>query len=103
MSATLSLLNHRGFLASSAAVAASGLFATSAQPAVENGSIRPFRVYIPEDQLIDLRCRIAATRWPEREMVSDESHGVQLPTMHELARYWETDEKVMMLILFRRL
>jgi len=53
--------------------------------------IRPFRVDIPEEHLVDLRRRIAATRWPERETVADESQGVQLATMQELVRYWGTE------------
>jgi pimeloyl-ACP methyl ester carboxylesterase len=53
--------------------------------------IRPFRVDIPEEQIDDLRRRIAATRWPSRELVADRSQGVQLATLQELARYWATD------------
>src|SRR3954470_2313810 len=51
-------------------------------------TIRPFTVEIPEADLEDLRARIAATRWPEKETVDDESQGVQLATMQALARYW---------------
>jgi pimeloyl-ACP methyl ester carboxylesterase len=57
----------------------------------EDGAIRPFNVEIPQEQLDDLRRRIAATQWPERETVGDSSQGVQLETMRELARYWATD------------
>ena len=57
----------------------------------EDIAIRPFRVNVPEDALADLRRRIAMTRWPDRETVSDESQGVQLATIQELARYWGTD------------
>jgi pimeloyl-ACP methyl ester carboxylesterase len=53
--------------------------------------IRPFQVEIPEEQLGDLRRRIAATRWPSKELVDDRSQGVQLATLRELARYWTTD------------
>ena len=53
--------------------------------------IRPFHVEIPEEQLDDLRRRIAATRWPSKELVADRSQGVQLATLQELARYWATD------------
>jgi pimeloyl-ACP methyl ester carboxylesterase len=53
--------------------------------------IRPFRVDIPDEALEDLRRRIAAVRWPSRELVADRSQGVQLATMQELARYWTTD------------
>src|SRR5215207_990102 len=54
-------------------------------------TIRPFRIDVPEEDLVDLRRRIAATQWPERETVADESQGVQLATIQELARYWSTD------------
>jgi len=54
-------------------------------------AIRPFRIDVPEKTLIDLRRRLAATRWPERETVTDDSQGVQLATMQDLARYWATD------------
>jgi pimeloyl-ACP methyl ester carboxylesterase len=50
--------------------------------------IRPFTVEVPQAELEDLRRRIAATRWPERETVDDQSRGVQLATIQELARYW---------------
>jgi hypothetical protein len=53
--------------------------------------IHPFRVDIPEEDLVDLRRRIAATRWPERETVDDTSQGVRLATIRELARYWGSD------------
>ena len=53
--------------------------------------IRPFRVDVPDEAIADLRRRIAATRWPSRELVADRSQGVQLATISELARYWATD------------
>jgi pimeloyl-ACP methyl ester carboxylesterase len=53
--------------------------------------IRPFRVEFPEEEIADLRRRIAATRWPERETVADDSQGVRLAMMQELAGYWGTD------------
>jgi pimeloyl-ACP methyl ester carboxylesterase len=53
--------------------------------------VRPFRLEIPEEELAELRRRIAATRWPSRELVADRSQGVQLATMQELARYWTSD------------
>src|ERR671918_580612 len=53
--------------------------------------IRPFHVEVPEEDLDDLRQRIAATRWPSKELVADRSQGVQLATLQELARYWTTD------------
>jgi pimeloyl-ACP methyl ester carboxylesterase len=54
-------------------------------------AIRPFRVNTPEADLVDLRRRIAATRWPTKETVADQSQGVQLATVQKLARYWATD------------
>jgi pimeloyl-ACP methyl ester carboxylesterase len=54
-------------------------------------TIRPFRIDVPEEDLDALRRRIAATQWPEKETVADESQGVQLATIQELARYWATD------------
>jgi len=59
--------------------------------ATEDDSIRPFRVNVPQEVLVDLRRRIAATRWPDQETVSDRSQGVQLATMKELIRYWATN------------
>jgi len=56
-----------------------------------DNAVHSFRVNIPEEELVDLRRRIAATRWPERETVADQSQGVQLATIQELARYWVTD------------
>jgi pimeloyl-ACP methyl ester carboxylesterase len=53
--------------------------------------IRPFQVEIPEEQIADLRRRIAATRWPSKELVDDRSQGVQLAALQELARYWSED------------
>jgi len=51
--------------------------------------IRPFHVDVPDDELAELRDRIAATRWPSKELVSDRSQGVQLATLQGLASYWE--------------
>jgi pimeloyl-ACP methyl ester carboxylesterase len=61
------------------------------EQAADKGAIRPFRVNVPEADLTELRRRISATRWPERETVADESQGVQLATIQKLARYWATD------------
>src|SRR5215204_1565058 len=62
----------------------------TAKPAAAT-AIRPFTIETPEADLEDLRARIAATRWPEKETVADQSQGVQLETMKKLARYWATD------------
>ena len=59
--------------------------------ATAKNAIRPFRADVPEAELTELRRRINATRWPERETVTDASQGVQLATMQELARYWATE------------
>ena len=53
--------------------------------------VHPFQVEIPDEALDDLRRRIAATRWPSKELVGDRSQGVQLATLQELARCWTTD------------
>jgi pimeloyl-ACP methyl ester carboxylesterase len=53
--------------------------------------IRPFHAHVPDEDLVDLRRRIAATRWADKETVTDQSQGVQLATIQELARYWEAD------------
>src|SRR5215510_1859214 len=60
-------------------------------PAAGSNAIRPFHVNVPEAELEELRRRIHATRWPERETVDDASQGVQLATMQELALYWGSD------------
>ena len=56
--------------------------------AQDNTAIRPFTVNVPEEEITELKRRIKATRWPEKETVADESQGVQLKTIQELARYW---------------
>jgi pimeloyl-ACP methyl ester carboxylesterase len=66
--------------------------ATVAAAAENNGTaIRPFRVHVPEADLTELRRRVLATRWPEQETVADQSQGVPLAMIRELARYWATD------------
>jgi pimeloyl-ACP methyl ester carboxylesterase len=71
--------------------------AENTQPVTKNGAtadndaIRPFHVSIPNQALVDLRRRVMATRWPEKELVTDKSQGVQLATMQALARYWATE------------
>jgi pimeloyl-ACP methyl ester carboxylesterase len=53
--------------------------------------VRPFSIDVPEEELVELRRRVAAAHWPHRELVADRSQGVQLATMQELARYWASD------------
>src|SRR3712207_6607858 len=82
---------RRDLLATSAAAGALGLFhGNPAAGAVEN-PIRPFQIRVPEEELVDLRRRIAATKWPDREQVTDDSQGVRLETIQKLARYWATE------------
>src|SRR5258708_37988085 len=59
--------------------------------AADKNAIRPFQVNVPEAELTELRRRINATKWPERETVTDQSQGVQLDTIQKLPRYWATD------------
>jgi pimeloyl-ACP methyl ester carboxylesterase len=59
--------------------------------AADDASIRPFHFNIPQAEVADLRRRVAATKWPERELVSDATQGVQLATTQKLAKYWATD------------
>jgi pimeloyl-ACP methyl ester carboxylesterase len=87
-------LTRRGFLAGSlAALSVSPLVlaTTSALAAAGDRLIRPFTFHVPQARLDDLRRRIAATQWPEKETVADSSQGVPLATMQALARYWATD------------
>src|SRR5215218_2210172 len=62
---------------------------TQAETSTARAEVRPLpTINVPEEELVDLRQRIAATRWPEKEPVEDQSHGVQLATIQALARYW---------------
>ena len=73
-----------------AMIGTASLLPSSPAAAAAADAIRPFRVEFPEEQLADLRRRIAATRWPDAETVSDDSQGVRLATIQKLARYWQT-------------
>ena len=95
-------MSRRGVLAAGAVGVAAGLVAvarasvltmpimnrTSKETTLVGGAIRPFRVGVPDKALVDLRRRIAATRWPDRETVPDRSQGAQLATMQALVQYW---------------
>jgi pimeloyl-ACP methyl ester carboxylesterase len=61
------------------------------EPRATGTEVRAFRVHVPEADLVDLRRRIAATRWPDRETVTDQSQGVKLAKLQELVRYWGTE------------
>jgi hypothetical protein len=73
-----------------AAAGAATLFPSKLSAASAGEAIRPFRIDVPEEQLADLRRRVAATRWPEKETVADQSQGVKLKTAQQLAQYWHT-------------
>ena len=82
---------RRSFLAASVAAGAVSLLSTQMTAAAGDTPIRPFRVDVPEADLADLRKRVAATKWPEREQVADATQGVQLATMQKLAQYWANE------------
>ena len=69
----------------------SALEERGSEKATDKTAVRPFRVNVPEAELTELRKRINATRWPDRETVQDGSQGVQFATMQKLARHWATD------------
>jgi pimeloyl-ACP methyl ester carboxylesterase len=87
--------NRRRFIGTAATgVAVAGAYSLLPQrlrAATDAEAIRPFKVSFPDKDLVDLRRRIAATKWPARENVADATQGVQLSTMRELARYWQSD------------
>jgi pimeloyl-ACP methyl ester carboxylesterase len=80
---------RRDVLASSAAAGVVSLLSEHV-PAADRDTIRPFRANVPDEDLVDLRRRIAATRWPDRETVTNQSQGVPLAKLQELVRYWGT-------------
>jgi pimeloyl-ACP methyl ester carboxylesterase len=98
MLATSRASTWRRFLASSAMASSMGLAllacaghvstASAATATAASDAIRPFKIHVPEAQLTDLHKRIAATRWPDRETVSDASQGVQLAQVQALVQYW---------------
>jgi pimeloyl-ACP methyl ester carboxylesterase len=94
MEPTKSNLNHlKNYLVPTLTACSLTLSASAADPgkSADETSIRPFHINIPQAALDDLRQRITATRWPDRETVTDSSQGVQLATMQKLAHYWATD------------
>jgi len=82
---------RRSLLSTAAAAGAVGLLPARLLAATEDNAIRPFRIDIPEAALVDLRRRVVATRWPDRETVTDQSQGVRLAKIQALARYWGTE------------
>src|SRR5512134_3598844 len=91
MSTTSRSPTRRELLAATTAAGAVSMFLGAQRAAASGDSIRAFTVNIPQEEVTDLRRRIAATRWPERETVTDSSQGVPLATVQKLARYWATD------------
>ena len=87
-----SMLLRRALILNGVAMAAFAVFSpvTTAQTSAAD-AIRPFKVQVPQAALDDLRRRVATTRWPDKETVPDQSQGVQLAKLQELARYWGTD------------
>ena len=83
---------RRSALAVSAAALGIAVLAGQCVPAsATDAAIRPFQVHVPEAALVDLRRRIADTRWPDKETVTDRSQGNQLGKLQEIVRYWGTD------------
>jgi len=82
---------RRDLLVAAAATGALSLIPTTLHADTGDAAIRPFQVHVPDDMLADLRRRIAATKWPKRETVTDASQGVQLATMRKLADYWQKE------------
>jgi hypothetical protein len=84
---------RHGLLAASAAAVSVGLFLFAASSYAQttptgDTTIRPFKIQVPQAALDDLRRRIAATRWPDKETVDDRSEGAQLAKLQELVQYW---------------
>ena len=104
----MSELDRRHFLAAAAATLASRAFDHAAiqrrmdlmtgtltdvvhDTDTHEPAIRPFHVHVSDAEVADLNRRVKATRWPDRETVTDDTQGVQFATMQKLARYWSTD------------
>jgi hypothetical protein len=81
---------RRSLLAMPAAAGAFSLLPSHLAGAANADAVRPFHVNVPEADLVDLRRRVMATRWPAKETVTDQSQGVQLAKLKELIRYWGT-------------
>jgi pimeloyl-ACP methyl ester carboxylesterase len=82
--------SRRDVLAASAAVGVASLL-PAAHAAEPDNTIRLFRINVPDDQLVDLRRRLASTRWPDKETVKDDAQGVPLAKLRALVSYWGTD------------
>lgn len=91
MPAESSSIGLRSLFVAAAAAGAAGVIPANVSAGNDDDSIRPLRISAPDEQLVELRRRIAATRWPDCETVADQSQGVPLATIQDLARYWATD------------
>jgi pimeloyl-ACP methyl ester carboxylesterase len=94
--ATKTIDQHRRWLLMAATMGmatagAASLFPPAAAAAAAGDAIRAFRIHVPQDVLVDLRRRLVATRWPDRETVADDSQGVPLAVMQDLVRHWAGD------------
>jgi len=88
VSGLLLALQGFGQTAPNTEVSSGGSQLAKAGAGAEDQTIRPFRANVPQGTLDDLRRRLSATRWPDKETVADQSQGVQLATLQELVRYW---------------
>ena len=88
MSQPSSLPNRRELVLAAAAAAAASGFLAGVSQAADSDAVRSFRANIPDEQLGELRRRIVATRWPDRETVPDQSQGIPLAKLKPLAEYW---------------
>ncbi|OZI52601.1 epoxide hydrolase family protein [Bordetella genomosp. 4] len=90
--ASLATIALVGYIQPASAAGTTALATPTASADANNAdeSIRPFHVHIPQAQIDDLRQRIAATRWPDKETVNDDSQGIQTARMQELLKYWGT-------------
>ena len=82
---------RRELLAAAAAAGALSLIPGTLRTAAASEAVRPFTVSFPKEDIAELRRRVAATRWPDKEVVMDTTQGVQLSTTQKLAKYWATD------------
>jgi pimeloyl-ACP methyl ester carboxylesterase len=90
MSAPSLPFTRRSLLAGITAAGAFSALPAGARAAIDSETVHPFQLDIPDEAIADLRRRLAATRWPNREIVANQSQGVQLAKLQELVRYWAT-------------
>jgi len=88
---SLSTPTRRELLAATAAAGAMSMLAGTRSAEANGDGLSPFNVNFPEEALDDLRRRVAATRWPDKETVTGDTQGVRLATIQKLANHWATD------------